>query len=553
MSAHNKTPRGNPSGKFRFKKHANIGAPAAEDDGHFLKTCFVDTGDLSVIRDTDNHKAIIVGRVGSGKSALLHKLKSFEEHVIELSLFNVSLEHISNSPILKFFLEAGVHLDLFYKAMWRHVFTVELIKERHQIHNEQDQKSVFSKLWNMMPPHSRKKKQIEYLKSNAGPFWKDTDERIKEATHKTENELKASIGGLLKGLKIDVGSTKTMTDEQILEIRHRGQEVINQVKIRDLNEMFDLLKSEVFDDSKKKYFVVVDRLDDDWADETLRYQLIRALIETIRDFRNISQVKIIICIRSDLLERVYRRHGSRTPTQEEKIRGLFLDLKWTRSQLIELLNKRINQLAEDCYTTAQITYEDLLPESKKRGQAAIDYILDRTFNRPRDIISFFNLCIEQAIGNPKISREGLMRAEEEYSRGRLKSVADEWADDYPDLFEFTGLLKRRKYQFKLGTINDSEIANFCLDFLSKNDNAIGPLANLAKQYMNDQMDAYTFRHLLAHIFYHVGILGLKTEAYSSVQWCLDHGHQIVSSDVTDDCSCAVHKMFWSALGINPKD
>src|SRR5690349_7092553 len=114
------------SGKFRFKKHANIGAPAAEDDGHFLKFCFIDTGDLGVLRDTENHKAIVVGRVGSGKSALLQKLKDLETHVVELSLFNVSLEHISNSQVLKFFLEAGVHLDLFYKALWRHVFTVEL-------------------------------------------------------------------------------------------------------------------------------------------------------------------------------------------------------------------------------------------------------------------------------------------------------------------------------------------------------------------------------------------------------------------------------------------
>jgi len=113
------------SGKFRFRKHDNIGAPAAEDDAHFLKACFVDTGDLTVLQNLDNPKAIVVGRVGSGKSALLQRLRELEAHVIEISLFNLSLEHISNSQVLRFFLDAGVHLDLFYKALWRHVFTVE--------------------------------------------------------------------------------------------------------------------------------------------------------------------------------------------------------------------------------------------------------------------------------------------------------------------------------------------------------------------------------------------------------------------------------------------
>jgi len=38
-------------GKYKFRKVDNIGAVAAEEGKEFLKHCFVDTGDLEVLRD----------------------------------------------------------------------------------------------------------------------------------------------------------------------------------------------------------------------------------------------------------------------------------------------------------------------------------------------------------------------------------------------------------------------------------------------------------------------------------------------------------------------
>ena len=64
--------------QFRFKKTDQIGAASAEQDIEFLQICFVDTGDLDLIKDTSDHRVIVLGRTGSGKSALLKKLK--EDH-----------------------------------------------------------------------------------------------------------------------------------------------------------------------------------------------------------------------------------------------------------------------------------------------------------------------------------------------------------------------------------------------------------------------------------------------------------------------------------------
>ena len=58
---------GKSSGSFRFSKNDTIGAPAAEDDHEYLQTCFVDTGDLSLLADTSDRRILLLGRTGTGK------------------------------------------------------------------------------------------------------------------------------------------------------------------------------------------------------------------------------------------------------------------------------------------------------------------------------------------------------------------------------------------------------------------------------------------------------------------------------------------------------
>ena len=66
------------------------------------------------------------------------------------------------------------------------------------------------------------------------------------------------------------------------------------------------LVDEVLEDPKRCYYIVIDRLDEDWVEDGLRYLLIRALIETVRDFVKVKHTKIIIALRYDLLDQVIR-------------------------------------------------------------------------------------------------------------------------------------------------------------------------------------------------------------------------------------------------------
>ena len=160
----------------------------------------------------------------------------------------------------------------------------------------------------------------------------------------------------------------------------RAKYVVNQVQIQELSYVLELLDS-ILEDPKKKYYIGIDRLDENWVDEKLRYLLIRALIETVRDFRKVRHAKIIVALRYDLIDRVIRL--SRGPGfQEEKYEALYLDLRWTGEQLTQLLDRRIDRLVKQSYTTQQVTHKDLLPRMIDK-QPALQYMLDRTLMRPQ--------------------------------------------------------------------------------------------------------------------------------------------------------------------------
>src|ERR1035437_5942711 len=417
--------------KFRFRTTDTIGVADAESDHAFLEACFVDTGELDLLSDCADHRRIVLGRTGAGKTALLNKLQERVGTAISIRPESLALAYISNSTILQFVDSLGVSLDIFFKLLWRHVFTVEVIKAHFHLDSPDAKDGLVEWLRGVFSDKKRQhEKALAYLERWGSKFWEQTDYRIEELTTKLESDLKASITAEIPATKINLSGGQALSQEEKAKVVERAKYVVNQVQIQELSYVLELLDS-ILEDPKRRYYIVIDRLDENWVEEGLRYLLIRALIETVKDFCKVRHAKIIIALRYDLIDRVIRL--SRGPGfQEEKYESLYLDLGWTREQLIQLLDKRIERMVRQSYTGQPVTHKDLLPKSVDK-QPAIDYVLDRTLMRPRDVILFFNACVRQARDNPVVTVAMLKDAEGEYSRQRLRSLADEWIADYPDL------------------------------------------------------------------------------------------------------------------------
>jgi hypothetical protein len=535
--------------RFKFRKVDVIGAVSAEDDIAFLKECFIDTGDYSVLSDCTDSRRIIVGRTGSGKTALLWRLSESEEHVIIINPENLALAYITNSTILKFLTQIGVRLDIFFKLLWRHVFTVEILKTHFKIQNESDKQSFILKISSLFKD-KKHTKAIEYLQKWGKSFWEETEYRIKEVTTTLENNIKSELKASTPLLAFNVGEIDKLTEEQKHEIIQRAQYVVNQVQIRELTEIINLL-DDVLGDSQKRYFLLIDRLDENWVDDGLRFRMIRGLIETVKDFSKVRSAKVIVALRLDLLHKVFRLTRD-AGYQEEKYESLFLRLSWTKADLIKILDKRIDFLIKQRYTSQPVTHKDIFPKTIK-SQSSIDFILERTFKRPRDIIVFFNYMIQEAIDSVVINSEMIHRAEAQYSRARLKSLADEWFGEYPNLLQFAGaFLQCKKKNCNLSEIDMKQYEEFCLDFSIRKIDRQDFLSIMARQVAEGTITIEDFIKSLFSVFYLVGLVGLKLESYEAFAWSSNGVRTISTSEITMDCKVSIHPTFYRVLGISDK-
>jgi hypothetical protein len=511
----------------------------------------MDVGDMRILNDCDDPRRIVLGRTGAGKTALLYHFGQEHDNVIEIKPESLALAYISNSTILQFVHGLGVNLNIFFKLLWRHVFTVEILKTHFHLDSQQATVPVVERIKNFFSGRNRRHTQaMEYLEKWGKTFWEETDYRIKELTNKLESDLKASIDAAKIGVPLSVHAGQVLTEEQKLEVVHRAQHVVNEVQIRQLSDMIELI-DEVLEDPKRKYYIVIDRLDEDWVEDGLRNLLIRALIETVRDFVKVKHAKIVIALRYDLLDRVIRLTRD-AGFQEEKYESLYLPIEWTRDQLISLLDLRVDALVRQRYTTKTVSVCDLLP-AKIEKQPSIDYLLKRTLMRPRDAILFFNLCIAQAANNPSITAQMIRQAEGEYSRLRLRSLADEWQSDYPTLLSFVELLKGRPSVFPLESVTEEDCLNICVR-LNEQAIAVGDELLVAAANLTDAKIRYEdFRRTIMAAFYKVSLVGLKLEHYESVSWSFGGRRSVSLAEIQPGTRIAIHPCFWRTLGIRDID
>jgi hypothetical protein len=538
---------------FRFRKLDTIGSPDAEQDA-FLSECFVDTGLMELLLDCKEPRRLIVGRTGSGKTALIKKLRDDQANVIAINPEQLATGYIVNSTILNFVLALGVKLDIFFRLLWRHVLAVELLKAHAALDSEDTSRKWVERVMDSL--NSRKKKNraraLDYLTKYGASFWMDTESRVKEVTSKIERDLKAAVSSDKLPLTFSVEGARRLSTEQREEVVHRAQEVANRIQVQELAEMIGLI-DELLDDPQRRFFILIDRLDEDWVDDRLRYLLIRALLETVREFHRVRHAKVVVALRLDLLERVFR-HTRDGGFQEEKYEGEVVRLQWTRDELVAVLDRRVNHLVRRSYTKAPLSYADVLPKFVGK-QPAIDYLLDRTLMRPRDVIQFFNYCIQEADGKPAITETALRTAEGEYSRSRLRALADEWQSDYPNLISIVmGVLKGRPAAFTLSSVTDAELAEYCLSTATAGEPEHPDRIYLDTMAVAEgRMDPFGFWMELVEMFYRVGILGLKLEPTQPTMWSMGARRSVSTAEIHPEARAFVHKCFWRVLGTNERE
>mgnify|MGYP000082894600 CR=1 FL=1 len=491
---------------YKFRRNTTIGQLDAETDS-FLESCFVTTDIYSILCDFDDKnsfiKRVIVGRTGSGKTALLKKIstdttvKKYDQIEAESTVF----EHINNNVYVLELMRHGVDLRAFYKSLWLHVLLVKAIETRFSV-----QSSFFEQIESMFQKTKRKGKFYEahqYVETFKDHFFNPII--ISEITSKFETALSAEVG-FFSGAAAKGG----LTAENIEKIQTSTSRYVSTELLRKQKELIKWL-SEESTDSKIHTIISIDDLDRSWLSASkIRYDFINALLDAIKEFVNFQGIKFLVSIRTDILMGIYRNNLR----QEEKDKSFILPITWSREEIVNLLDKRIDYLIKNQYAGKETVHFTDVFNFNVQGKPAIDFVLERTMLRPRDAIDFVNLSLAQAADSSvELDEDAVILAEENFYNSRKAALGKEWFSLYPHIQDYIDSLNYIKTrEFSIAGISKeikNEIVTFLSDRTQKDDND--------SEHTKISIE---FEELVK-VWFTVGVIGIKKNEHLSVYSSFD--------------------------------
>lgn len=527
---------------------ASIGQLSAEADDEFLFECFFDHPIVSEVRSSDSPKMIILGSTGIGKTAALRMVEKLEDRVYSVELDELSLSYISNSNVISFLTALGVPMDHFFQALWKHVICVEYIKLRYGITSEDSSSRWFVRLKDAFVGDSAKKRALAYLEKWEGKFWISVDETVREITETLEKAIQANFKAELDKYAIDAGFIRKLSQEKKTQLVQRIKSVVDADLLTELAQVIRLL-SAYENNGQASHYVLIDKLDEKWIGDNVKFTLIRSLIEALKSMRKIRNLKVIVALRSDLMEKVIEE-TKEDGFQSEKYEDYFARISWSPEQLRKLVNDRINYLYRRKYTKDNVFFDDIMPPMINRDKT-FSFLVDRTLLRPRDIITFVNLCFAQGAEKSDISKSDVLKAEVIYSTNRYDAMLDEWRPVYPAIEPCLKALRERRESFLLSELNTSKFAETLLEnLISDTRYEKDPFFRLVDNSVTSGSDIHVFtlvQSLMVRLHL-VGAVGVNTSPQQPFQWFSKTHRRIAPTILTSSSKVRIHPMLQSALG-----
>ncbi|WP_331373238.1 P-loop ATPase, Sll1717 family [Sinorhizobium chiapasense] len=528
-----------------------VGKNAAEEDTELLFECFVDSSALHEAMDVNSNASIISGRTGSGKSAIIQYINR-RERTSFLSPVDMAMTHISNSDVLRFLNDIGADLNLFFQAIWKHVLLVEYIRLKYRITDEKNSTGWFNGIWQTFNTDRSKARALAYLEKYAGNLWVTIDENVKQLTESYEGRIQAELGIDVSKFATKAGYGANLSQQNKTEYIARVRKIMNADQLQDLSKVISLL-ADGSSSAMNNHYILIDHLDERWVDEGIKYKLINSLVEALPKFRPIRNLKIVVALRTDVIERSIQENED-SAFQREKFRDKLIGIEWNEKSLKELIDKRIGLTFRRKYSPQrQVLFDDLFTQ-KVKGQSPFDYILDRTLLRPRDLISFTNECLETADQKYAISPSDIQNAELRYSQYRYEALLDEWRVPFPSLSLIMELLRGKEHAFRLGEFTDHEIDNTALEIIARKKPYLNSLSRSATALCDNPSPhaRSLFKRTLASVLYRVGAIGLKLSPDEPVIYAHRNRPIVSAAEIDEETGVRVVKMLYAYLRINEK-
>lgn len=384
-------------------RRLNLGSDSAERDiAVGLAEYFYQNSTYYKFSQSD--KTILVGNRGAGKSAVFKYMAAAEARkghlVIELSPEEYSYELLSQ--YLRSEKEGAWGKQSAYSVAWQYllynlVFKMIVQKKRGLLLGAQ--KDIYN--------HVVKNLQSQNL---------------------------SSIGILFEYLKrleqIKVGNYKSSQKTRDLQALY------------SLEEIQGLLPSLKMLLKKTRMKIFVDELDKGWDNSEDAKYFLAGLFQAAQKLNRTSpNLRVYISIRQELFDNIPQIYED-----AQKIREDVEVIRWGKAELLELIGLRIAHSFPEVeqHTGLRRWNSIFASQIPSFNSDSVDYIIDRTQLRPRELLQFCKLCVDYYSVGKRIDESTIFAAEEVYSEQKTKDLASEYRFKYPYLLDVFEIFRGRK-------------------------------------------------------------------------------------------------------------
>lgn len=367
-------------------------------DEYFVTTPYVHSA-------LDGRRTQFLGRKGSGKSALFrHIPRLAEARDPRLVVIPITPDQYAWSA-LKQYEEQGLLPEHAHTNAWKFTLIVEAASALLTVQED----------W-----EGDAKAAIQTLRS----FLNDNFGRL-------DPGLVQSASSILKGLN----SFNLSAFGFGLGIdRERTEQAITPAVIEQLVTLLGRLVRQ------RGVIVALDRLDDSWDGSEESRSLLVGLLKAAKDLNDrlggrgdSSGLRVDVFLRSDIYDDLRF-------DDKDKHRQLEESIVWTAELLREMVTKRLPE---------GLSVDDLFEAGDMRGSISpFNYIVKRTFLRPREVLQFLDECQRKAgPGAVEISKDDIRAAEERYSSWKVDDLRQEFDKVFPDFARLLECLRQQVHRY----------------------------------------------------------------------------------------------------------
>jgi len=362
-----------------------------------LNSYFIEIPEYNGIKSGDYR--YIIGRKGTGKTAIIEKLKSEIE-----GKYNVFYKYLSlkNFPIqsLREMKDKTMRNKSQYVPIWTFLILTELCR---LITEDQSAKPTENVL-----------ELANYIKVN---FPSDL------GFHETVKSLQSSenkVSILTKWLGVE---SKDSTSTEFL----------TPVHFQKATEILISLIKQI--DTDCSFFFFFDELDEGYSagDSSLNLLLLalfRSVENIFVELKSYLKIRPVLALRSDIFENL-------EDNDLNKLDDYMINLRWTtesqsKYSLYDLVNARINASikVENPEKAWECVSYNTDPDLPKTVKSCWDFIYNRSFERPRDIVKYMKTCSKFNFRG-KLGFQTIKTAEIQYSEWFFKEFRDEIQSHLP--------------------------------------------------------------------------------------------------------------------------